>query len=183
MSEPIRQDFWTWSVKCYGGDGVEPVLLKLQDEFDLNVNILLWCCWCAERFPVLPDIAIRKAMDLSKHWAQDVSGALRRARRSLKTPPPEADADAADALRRRIKEAELAAERIEQTMYETLALMMFEDGALTAKIRRRARRNLATYVALSGAARKTGFTMSLMETLIDRIFPCAEEAGASPAKE
>lgn len=186
MDDDSRRDFWSWSLDRYGREGVERAALTLQDEFDVNVNILLWCCWCAERFPPLPDIAIRKGMDLSQRWAEDVSGALRKARRALRSPPPGADPAAVEALRIKLKAAELDAERVEQAIYESLACSLFEsappdDGPVG--VAARARRNLAAYVAISGASRKRGFTTSLIETLVDRIFPDAEEAGDAPANK
>lgn len=87
-------DFWSWSLAAYRREGVEAALLELQDRYDLSVNILLWCIWCAQDFAELPDIAIRKAADLSEQWTRAVTGPLRTARRALKTPPRQVDATA-----------------------------------------------------------------------------------------
>ncbi len=42
MSQAARGAFWAWSLEHYKRQGVEPLLLRLQDEFHLNVNMLLW---------------------------------------------------------------------------------------------------------------------------------------------
>ncbi len=170
MTDKHGAAFWEWSLSRYARDGVEPVLLRLQDEFGFNVNILLWCCWCADHFGDAPEPVFRKAIDFTSQWSANVTKPLRAARRYLKTPPPSAPSGA-EALRARIKDAELKAEAVEQSYLEALAQNALQPAARGEDPRPCARRNLAAYTALIGAARLKGFTISLLETLIDRIFP------------
>ncbi len=179
MSEKSSDhSFWPWSAAAYERQGVPAALLRLQDDAGLNVNILLWCLWCAERYAEIPELAIRKAADIAATWSAEVTENLRRTRRALKSPPDQADADAAKALRKKIKKAELDAEEIEQAMLERLAADQLEPSATpTAEEREtRARRNLAAYAALAGAANHEGFNTALLETLIAAVDDRSREA-------
>lgn len=167
--------FREWADERYGGSGVSTLLLECQNRFELNVNILLWCAWCAEHFGEFPEIPLRRAIEITQEWSRDVTGTLRSARRALKTPPAAADAEAAAALRQDVLAAELRSERVEQAILANLArstLIPFTDsrGALT-----RARDYMTRYAALAGAVRKQNFSTLLLDDLAARIFPYADQ--------
>jgi len=171
--------FWDWSSRHYALDGVEQKLIKLQDEFGLNVNILLWCAWSATAYDEISDLVLRKAIDLTEHWRRDVTGALRTSRRRLSSPPPQVDKTAAYALREKIKAAELDAEKIEQEMLETLARNNL-TGIAEPDAQRRARRNIARYVTLSGCVKSSRFSTALLEEMIGLILAPRRLPAARP---
>ncbi len=163
----MAERFWDWSVRIYERPGVAPLLLSLQDRHALSINLLLWSLWCAERFEEPQAIVIRKAVDLTKSWSADIVAPLRAVRRALKAPPPQAAADGAATLRKRLTEDERAAEQIEQGMLEALAVANLTPSADQSGTVGRARRTLAAYVRLTDAARSPGFSIALLETLIE----------------
>lgn len=174
MAEP---DFWTWSLDRYRREGVESLALRLQDGFGLSVNLLLWSCWCAERYDATAELVMRKAVDVTAQWGGKVAAPLRAVRRYLNDRSDVADAAA---LRDDVKAAELEAERLEQAMLEDLARSALSPATAQdrAAILARARRNLATYAALSQAPRREGFSTSLLHDFIDRIFGAGVTADA-----
>lgn len=165
-----EKDFWSWSLSHYGRDGVSSLLLQLQDDFGFNVNIALWCCWCGEDYESMQEIVLRKAIDETLRWNENVTSNLRAARRHIKAESVQDDSER-ESLRTRIMDAELAAEHIEQTSLQKLAEKALTKANNEANRAARARRNLASYAALLGAASKKGFTVSLLESLIGNIFP------------
>ncbi len=179
MNVPESEDFWQWSLSHYARKDVEKLLLQLQDEFDFNVNIALWCCWCAEIYETAPDLALRHAIDQTGAWSAHVTGPLRAVRRFLKTHR-ETHSAASENLREKIKQGELDAEKEEQSRLQRLA-----DSALTplgaeivdsaAERRQRARLNLAAYAALIGAGKRNRFMVSLLEELSERIYPTPDQ--------
>jgi len=176
--------FWRWSLTRYRRPGVESLLLGLQDEFGLNVNVLLWAAWCAEHFETAPELSFRNALDGIDAWQARVTKPLRGVRRSLKS---QSDIEGAEALRAQVKAAELDAEKIEQAMLERTARAMLAPAASRMRndVQKRARRNFATYAALAKAPRQKGFSTSLLQSLIDRIFdaaPSETEADAPRAE-
>lgn len=168
--------FWEWSNRIYRRKGVSEVLIKLQDAYRLDVNIILWCAWVGEFFGAAPELALRKAEDLSRLWGGGVVAKLREVRRTLKSPPMQADAAAADALRTSVKDAELEAERIEQGILETLA-REFTSQITPADAKSAARRNLAIYARLSNVTEIKGFSTSELEHALDLLFPDGENGG------
>ncbi len=120
MSSP----FWDFSLAVYGADGVQDECLTLQDQFGLDVNLVLLCAFVGAVSGIAltaDDIAsARQEVDA---WHKDVVSTLRGARRTLK-PIELSDTNAVQAaaeLRARVKAAELESERIEQAMLEQWA--------------------------------------------------------------
>ena len=118
-SEEPGDGFWDWSNAVYRRPGVADRLLALQDSADLNVNLILWCAWIGLERGAVKAKAVRKAASASADWSSAVVAPLRAARKALKSAPDEADGS--EALRKAVKNAELDAERIEQSMLERMA--------------------------------------------------------------
>ncbi len=177
-------DFWGWSLAHYARPGTESLLLRLQDDFDCNVNILLWSCWCAERFDAAPEPVIRKAIDITAVWDANVTGKLREVRRYMKTTSAQQIGAGLADMRAKVKQAELDAEQVEQSLLQDLAASALAPANEDNKsaIEARARRNLAAYAALIGAVQKKGFATTLLHDLIDNIFggPFPGYPGATP---
>lgn len=152
-------------------------MLTLQDRHGLNVNMLLWCLWCAERFEPLPDIVLRKAATLSGDWAAAITVRLRAARRALKDAPLAADVKASS-LAASLKGAELEAEEIEQRLLETLAVENLAAAADPGEAATRARKSVAAYARMTDAARTPAFSVSLLEELIALSLTVSESDGA-----
>jgi uncharacterized protein (TIGR02444 family) len=119
--------FWDFSLQVYGGAGVAPACLALQDRYDLDVNLLLLCCWIGRgrgRAPSRDEMA--RLCEAAAGWHRNVVRPLRGVRRWLKAPGPAVPADQAEPLRQRIKGLELDAEHAEQL---ALAALLGGDGA------------------------------------------------------
>lgn len=152
----MAQSFWDWSQNAYGAPGAEETLLTLQDAHGLNVNLLLWCVWIAGRFAEPDEATLRRAMMIADEWERDAVAPLRRVRRTLKSR------SGVEALRRKVKDAELCAERELQAALESFAvtrLAAAQDGEAPA----RARRTLAAYARAAGAGKTPGFSVTLLE--------------------
>jgi uncharacterized protein (TIGR02444 family) len=117
----MTSPFWDFSIAVYGADGVADECLALQDQFSLDVNLLLLCAFVGARYGIAltaDDIAAARAE--VEPWHKGIVNTLRDARRALK-PVGLQDTDAGKAaaeLRTRVKAAELESERIEQVMLE-----------------------------------------------------------------
>ena len=180
MTTNHSNDFWRWSLDHYTRDGVEKQLIELQDEFDFNVNIVLWCCWCAENFDAPPEFAIRKAIDLTQEWDSEIVIPLRRVRRRLKalTASDELPAN----LRETVKQAELGAEKYQQSQLHKLARQALSPVTPNTDPRAQARRQIAAYAALIGAQKKPRFTVSMIDNLVERIYAPASSSGIAAPK-
>lgn len=168
---------WDWSADVYARPGVEGLLLTLQDRHGLSVNMLLWCLWCGAHFETPGDLIMRKAEDLSRRWTGAVTSPLRAARRGSSAPPVQTPDEETSALKTRIKQAELMAERIEQMALEWLANENLAGARDREGAVKRSRMALAGYVRLTGAVKTAGFSASLLEDLISLSFAPSESDG------
>jgi uncharacterized protein (TIGR02444 family) len=114
-------DLWTFSLAVYRHEPVQRECLTLQDQYGLDVNLVLFCAFVgAIHGAILSEQTIEEAMDAVSAWHRPVVSTLREARRALKllinTQPP-IGSDIAS-LRTKVKALELEAERVEQNMLE-----------------------------------------------------------------
>lgn len=171
MTATSRSEFWDWSLIHYARNGVEPLLLQLQDEYGLDANILLWACWCATKYEALPKALVRDAMIRTGPWATKVTVPLRNARRDLKSLMATQDFDGAAMLRDAIQQNELMAEKVEQEILEALVTAALSPTNLkTGDIHPRAIENLNTYASLAEISGDADCTNRLLESLSSHIF-------------
>lgn len=111
---------WEFSVRLYAHEAVKASALALQDA-GLDVNIAFWIVWSTGhgRDPVA---VLDTAMALTGQWHALATGPLRSVRDGLKAPGAAVPPDAARTLRHSVLDAELAAEKIAQTLLENLDL-------------------------------------------------------------
>ena len=143
---PSAADFWSFSLDFYGRPGVAETCLALQDSHGLDVNLVLYCCW---RGDLLSAAQIQAALGLTTPWRAEIVQPLRALRRRLKPGfPPFHDAEV-QGLRKRIADAELEAERLQQQALDALAR---KDGPVPPPSRQAAIANLALLAKLCDAA-------------------------------
>jgi uncharacterized protein (TIGR02444 family) len=134
---PVELDnpFWQFSLKVYAAPGVASECLALQDELGVDVNVILFAAWAG-----LFGISIRaddliRIRDVAGSWTHDVVKPLRQVRRYLK--PLCAGDTLGQELRKRVADAELSAEQIEQarlfSISSTLGAAASPSGIVTAQ--------------------------------------------------
>ena len=111
---------WTFATAFYARAGIEPALLHLQDERDLDVPVLITLLYAGRQGLVLSGEELDAMLALAANWQTKAIAPLRIARRALKPPEGTVTDLAQEALRRRIKEAELGAEHLLLTRLEAL---------------------------------------------------------------
>ncbi|MFT4927454.1 MAG: hypothetical protein ACI8WB_003561 [Phenylobacterium sp.] len=112
MTKPLTaKQFWHFSGELYGKPGVKEICLNLQDQFDLNVNLVLLLCWCEQHQRVLSAVQVEALVAGIAQWHQDYTRPMRVLRRRL------ARDDATDSeAKQAMLDAELALERVEQRL-------------------------------------------------------------------
>ncbi len=104
------EEVWAFTVEMYGRDGVAPLCLELQERCDLDVNMLLFMFYLGQKGQAPHSIsALENAV---RDWREKVIVPLRNTRRFLRN----ADWSSAQKLRGKVKNDEVAAERIEQEL-------------------------------------------------------------------
>lgn len=116
------EDFWQFSVSRYGKPGVADACLMLQEQFGINVNLVLLYCWCIEHNHH-PTLAARKALNSTVAKTNPAIEQHRQQRRLAKGSP---DYEA-------MKQAELELEA-EQQKALVAALCSFDSETETTDI-------------------------------------------------
>jgi uncharacterized protein (TIGR02444 family) len=101
---------WEYSLSSYKRAGVETTCLTLQDEFGLNVNFLLYCCWLATQSIKISDAELLQQVKELRYWDHEVVSPLRQARRAL----GKLRVEEAQALKKRVSVCEMEAEEVFQ---------------------------------------------------------------------
>jgi uncharacterized protein (TIGR02444 family) len=168
LSDFLPHPFWNFSLELYAGDGVAEACLDLQERRGCDVNVLLFCCWLgASGRPTLTADRLRAILKASDIWQADVVRPLRRMRRLLKDRPwPQALPETVDAVRRRVADAELAAEHAEQLELASLHAPPADRDRPVEKRMRAAVGNLGIYAVCLGVvpdAKDRAAVVSLMK--------------------
>jgi uncharacterized protein (TIGR02444 family) len=125
---------WSFSLAVYSDDSVQQECLNLQDQYGIDVNVLLFCAYAGViHGAIMPETALREALDIVAEWNDNVVSGLRMSRRALNPFAIDQMSNgpsvpSAAALRNSVKAAELEAERIEQAT----AWQSGEPGAAAA---------------------------------------------------
>jgi uncharacterized protein (TIGR02444 family) len=107
-------ELWRFAYAFYGGKGVSPACLALQEALGIDVNFVLFGAYAlVERDFLLNANDLGTIDNLVRDWRSDIVHNLRRLRTRLRTGPVPAPSPATEPLRNRIKAAEIDAEQIE----------------------------------------------------------------------
>jgi len=103
---------WPFATGFYARPGVEPILLRLQDEHGVDILLLIALLYAGRRGIALADSDVQDLVAQSEAWRSKAILPLRAARRGLKSPAGARPDPEQEELRIQIKSAELAAERL-----------------------------------------------------------------------
>jgi len=82
----MSQPFWNFSLAVYGASAVQDECLSLQDQFGLDVNLVLFCAFVGAVHGVALTCGdVAAARQEVAQWHDDIVRPLRAARRNLKT--------------------------------------------------------------------------------------------------
>lgn len=166
-SGPAAKGFWDFSLATYGCKDVERVCLALQDRYDADVNLLLFCCWVgATGRGGLSTADLGGLAERVRAWREGVILPLRGLRRRLKDEGGTAPGSMVEAFREQVKAVELESERVEQAVLEAeLERMPDRTRAPRARLADAAA-SLAAYLRVLDAgvgAAEEGWLRTLLE--------------------
>ena len=119
------QKFWTFSLELYNAEGVAAACLELQDAYQLDVNLILFCFWHGSAYGKIDQELLQNIIKLSIEWRSGVVQPLRSARSWMKLNSN--PSDQFNSLRERIKADELMAEKFQIERIANLTLV-FNKG-------------------------------------------------------
>jgi uncharacterized protein (TIGR02444 family) len=144
----ISESFWDFSVRTYRRTGVPEACLSLQNDYGVDVNMVLYCVWIGAASGVFDDESFSRSSEFSKLWADNIVIPIRSARTWMKTagchldPVPTAPCME---FREEIKSVEFAAEKMQQEVLESMSIINRDRDDAPAEIVEHAVANLAIY--------------------------------------
>lgn len=164
--------FWDFSLAVYAREGVAPACLALQERHGVDVNLLLFCCWCGAsgRGAVTPALLAR-AGNAIDGWHGEVVRGLRAVRARLKREPAPASPELGAALRKRIGAVELEAEHIEQLALAALAPAAADETGPEADRAAAAAAGARRYLETLGAAAPDAEDVAALAAVLAGCFP------------
>lgn len=130
------EDFWQFSLAHYRRPGVADQCLRLQDVWQVNINLLLWLFWLAERGLKADEVVILEAHCAIREWHREVTQPLRLLRRRLQQMNRKGDAGKFVAEYQQVKAVELASEQVEQRYLVGLKALLASPTDSGSNVRR-----------------------------------------------
>ncbi len=97
--------FWRFAVKTYCSEGVSEILLQVQDQFSVDVNMILYSAWLASENRSLTSKHASEVENSIELWRNEVIAPIRNLRVSLRSIV------GAELIRDDIKKIEIHAEK------------------------------------------------------------------------
>jgi uncharacterized protein (TIGR02444 family) len=165
--------FWRFSLSFYRLPGVSEACIALQDEYGVDVNLLLFLLWLAGEGRSLSPDEIKTLDEKVRNWRNLTVVPIRGIRRKLKGARTLVEAGQQEALRTRIKALELEAERLQQqALY---ALSQAAPFGQPAQPHTAAHGNICAYEHIMGAT----FPRNAMDVLLGALKSIPHGEGAT----
>lgn len=138
--------FWNYSCQLFQLPDVADTCLQMQNNFDADVNLLLFCCWAGDNHRSLNETDIDNLIKASEPWQTAIIKPLREARKLMKNQIIAMPANLHTQTISNLSEMELNAEHMAQLDLEkTIDLNTPPAGETVSPIDTSAR-NLMLYV-------------------------------------
>lgn len=125
-------EFWRYSLKLYSKNIVKDICLDLQNQFGVNINIILFCCWhtATSRGPLSTE-QIQLLISTTDSWHCEITQGLRHLRALISNLPEQ---NWTSDLRKDILAHELTSEHIEQLlMVHTISTSVLKNHSVQQK--------------------------------------------------
>jgi len=125
-------ELWNFSEQTYAIPEVEDNCLKLQNNYDADINIILYCIWVAEKSVLLSHNDIQLLIKATEPWQKTILKPLRDARKMMKQHIIAMPTDMLDQTVGNLTEMELNAEHMSQLALEKV--ISFRENSAEDKL-------------------------------------------------
>ena len=112
-----NSEFWNYSTQIWTLPNVEAICLELQNNYDANINMLLYCCWVGDKNLSLSDDDLQSLLDTIQPW-QTIIKPLRESRKMMLQQSIAMPSELKDQTITNMSEMELNAEHMAQLALE-----------------------------------------------------------------
>jgi uncharacterized protein (TIGR02444 family) len=158
--------FWKYSLALYAQPGVSGDCLMLQDEYGLDVNLVLFSIWAGAEGPgELTEVELSECVARAGQWQTEVVVPIRRIRRALKQDMLGATSELVHLYRPQVQRLELESEHVEQLLLVTLVPQSRGDTGKAVALK-----NTQRYLQQAGLD-SDGGAKTAVERIIAQAFP------------
>jgi uncharacterized protein (TIGR02444 family) len=168
-----NSEFWNYSSQIWTLPEVESTCLELQNNFDANVNLLLYCCWIGDKNLNLNDDDLQILLDTIQPW-QTIIAPLRDSRKMMQQQLIAMPADMQNQTVANITEMELNAEHMAQLALEKALKPEKISACENQNHIECSLNNINSYINSLEGATPTDEIMPLINALLTAIFQDAE---------
>lgn len=112
-----KSELWSYSTHTWTLPGVEELCIRLQTEYDADVNLLIYCLWLGEQKRCLSEDDLQVMLDTVKPW-QTMIKPLRDSRRMMQQQMIAMPGELIEQNIANMKEMEINAEHMAQLALE-----------------------------------------------------------------
>lgn len=119
----MSESLWDFSIRVYQQPEVADACLLLQESNDVDVNVLLFCCWYGVYFGEMDQSLYKNVLSFSRSWSVNAVKPIRSVRVWMKNSgcsDNRMKEEDCQKLRNRIKAVELEAEKLQQEVLFSL---------------------------------------------------------------
>lgn len=111
---------WDFSVQTYSLPEVQDICLSLQDDFNANINIIMYCLWTAEQNIKISQDNVTALVQSTQPWQDTILKPLRDVRKMIKDHIIAMPVELLDQTVSNLGEMELNAEHMSQMAIEKI---------------------------------------------------------------
>lgn len=105
LQDENTENFWNFSVKAYTQNGADKILLRLQNDFGLDINLILLLLWLEQNSYFINETVFNKLLSVSNSWQTTKLRPFRKKRQQARNTP----------IYQALKDEELELEKQEQS--------------------------------------------------------------------
>lgn len=119
MIAELINPLWDYSLKLYINEDIKQLCITLQNSYDINVNIVLWCCWYASDQGEFSQEFLDQILADNAPWHDNVTCQLRQARQWLRNNQQN---ELVQPFRQQILQLEITSEAFQQKQLYELSI-------------------------------------------------------------
>ncbi len=172
-----KSEFWNYSTQIWSLPNIESGCLELQNHHNININILLYCCWAGENNLTLNEDNIQTLLKSAKPW-QDIIEPLRKSRKVMQDSLIAIPADKRSQTVANISEMEINTEHMAQLALEKalkLASLKKADDKTNCQC---SQHNIDTYINSADNICANDDVSSHINQILNTLFSCEADMQA-----
>lgn len=164
-----KSEFWNYSSQVWLLPNIEKNCLALQNDHEVNINILLYCCWVGDKNLIINDDNLQALLNAVQPW-QEIVEPLRESRKMMQQNLIAIPANTLSQTIDNINEMEINTEHMTQLALEKALKLKTLTNAKGKTNFECSLSNIETYIRSLGNIDSNETTSSFINGILNSIF-------------